>query len=121
MAKNQTYAIFSCEDKIFIDPKTKETVKYLSCVLAVCGEELRVQISKQDKGLFDLLRRDASDDTGCDVELICEDCSFIDARTKNVVNYVKCIMIYRGEEIRLKVKSEDKSLLEYLRREMEVI
>lgn len=53
--------------------------------------------------------------------LVVEDKTFLDKETGNAVEYTAVSAIVNGEEIRLSVKKEDRSLLRVLRREMDEV
>lgn len=56
MAKHVVNCTLVAEDKIFLDDK-KNPVEYTACTLLIGGEEIRVSVKKEDKSLFNYLRR----------------------------------------------------------------
>ena len=53
----------------------------------------------------------------CECTLTIEDKTFVNADKQNV-DYTACTLTINGEQVRVSVKKEDKSLLNYLRRDM---
>lgn len=56
MAKNRINCTLVAEDKVFVDEK-KNSIEYVACTLLIGGEEIRVSVKKEDKSLFNYLRR----------------------------------------------------------------
>lgn len=56
MAKNRVECTLVAEDKVFVDEK-KNSIGYVACTLLIGGEEIRVSVKKEDKSLFNYLRR----------------------------------------------------------------
>ena len=54
--KNVTQCTLVAEDKTFVDDK-KNAIDYVACTLLIDGEEIRVSVKKEDKSLFNFLRR----------------------------------------------------------------
>ena len=54
--KNVAQCTLVAEDKVFVDDK-KNAVEYVACTLLIVGEEIRVSVKKEDKSLFNYLRR----------------------------------------------------------------
>ncbi len=55
--KNQTTCTLTLEDRSFVDQKTNTVVDYVSAVLTIDGEDVRVSVKKEDKSLLRILRR----------------------------------------------------------------
>lgn len=54
--KNLVKCTLVAEDKVFVDDK-KNAIEYVACTLLIGGEEIRVSVKKEDKSLFNYLRR----------------------------------------------------------------
>ena len=54
--KNVVNCTLIAEDKVFVDEK-RNTSDYVACTLVIGGEEIRVSVKKEDKSLFNYLRR----------------------------------------------------------------
>ena len=54
--KNVVNCTLVAEDKVFVDDK-KNAIEYTACTLLIGGEEIRVSVKKEDKSLFNYLRR----------------------------------------------------------------
>ena len=54
--KNVVNCTLIAEDKVFVDEK-RNTIDYVACTLVIGGEEIRVSVKKEDKSLFNYLRR----------------------------------------------------------------
>ena len=54
--KNVAQCTLVAEDKVFVDDK-KNAIEYVACTLLIGGEEIRVSVKKEDKSLFNYLRR----------------------------------------------------------------
>ena len=55
--KNQINCTLTLEDKSFVN-KEGQVIDYVALTLTIDGEDVRVSVKKEDKGLLRILRRD---------------------------------------------------------------
>ena len=59
--KNEMICTLVAEDKVFVDDKGTP-IEYTATTLLIGGEEIRVSVKKEDKSLFNYLRRSVAEE-----------------------------------------------------------